>query len=426
MIPAGHTAFSHDDHRSPWVLIFVVTLGLGVSAVEVGFEPPFLAKILPIGGVYLALMVWFGDRMTPRSPALFRWGYFTLQMIVMCLVAYVFLQHRIFGVEWLLFMPLIAQSRILLSSFGSLVISVLSLAIIAVHIGFLAGWEDVPSAVFGISTAVVFVILFTDIAMRESSARLVSQRLSEELEAANRRLSEYAVQAEELAGARERTRMAREIHDSLGHSLTAVHMQIEAARTILDHDRDKAAQALEKAQGCIKEGLGEIRASVSSLRSDPLEGRSLPQALNDLTRVSTDSGLSAHLKIRGNERPLTAPVTLTLFRCAQEALTNARKHAQASAVQLMLDFGLHHTDGVRLTVTDDGVGCDPDTIDPSRDNESGAGFGLVGLRERVRQQNGELRLSSAQGEGLTLETHVPSPLPADLGPSHQTVPGGQE
>ena len=409
--PERPSAFDSDDTRSPWLLAFLVLVGLLVSAVESGPDPQLWSRAAPLGALYLALMVWIGDRLQRQDPWLSKVAYFAVQLSIMGGISYAFVQGRIFGTEWLLFMPLISQARLLLSSAGSFVVALSSLGLLTGHVAVLGGWKAVPEAIFGISTAVAFVILFTDIAMKESAARQFSQQLSRQLESANRRLSEYAVQAEELAGARERTRVAREIHDSIGHSLTAVHMQLEAARTVFDRDRDKARLALEKAQTCIKEGLTEIRASVSSLRSDPLEGRSLPQALHDLTQTSTDSGLTARLVLRGRQRPITGAVMLTLYRCGQEALTNARKHSRASRVDLELDFGETWGDGIKLRVADDGVGSEAAAL--AEDTEGAAGFGLLGLRERVRQQSGELHIHTAPGEGLRLDVHLPTPIPAD-------------
>lgn len=409
--PERASAFDTDDSRSPWLLAFLVLVGLLVSAFESGPDWQLWSRAAPLGILYLVLMVRVGDRLHRQDSWTARTAYFSLQLAIMIGISYFFVKSRVFGTEWLLFMPLISQARLLLSSPGSFVVALSSLGILTGHVAALGGWEQVPEAIFGISTAVAFVILFTDIAMKESAARQFSQQLSRQLESANRRLSEYAVQAEELAGARERTRVAREIHDSIGHSLTAVHMQLEAARTVFDHDREKARHALEKAQSCIKEGLTEIRASVSSLRSDPLEGRSLPQALNDLTQTSTDSGLTARLALRGRQRPITGPVMLTLYRCAQEALTNARKHSRASRVDLELDFGETWDDGIKLHIADNGVGCEPEAL--ADDTEDATGFGLLGLRERVRQQSGELRIQTAPDEGLTLDIHLPTPVPAD-------------
>ncbi len=403
--------------RSAWLVAFVVFVGLGVSALEAGPSWSFVIQGAGVGLVYLLLTLGLGDRLvsdrdqtvpdqtvpgTSRSidpsQTIAAWLYFALQLVVLAVMSTVFARHQTFGVIWLFFMPLVSHARMLLPLAGTLTVCAASLGLMAAHIRVLIGWQGVPTAIFGIATAVAFVLFFTDIAMRESDARAKSQRLGEKLEEANRRLGAYAVQAEELAAARERARMAREIHDSVGHSLTAVHMQIEAARTMLGRDEAKTRDALAKAQLCIQDGLAEIRRSVSALRADPLDGRGLHEALTDLADVSSDSGLPAQLRVSGRPRPLGADTSLVLFRCAQEGLTNARKHARAQTVSLDLDYG-DSDNSVRLRVHDDGIG----TQAPQ------GGFGLLGLGERARQLGGRLEFQSAPGEGFALELDIPTP-----------------
>jgi signal transduction histidine kinase len=103
------------------------------------------------------------------------------------------------------------------------------------------------------------------VAVREQRGRAEVQRLADELGVANRQLREYAGQVEELAAARERNRMAREIHDTLGHYLTAVNMQLEAARALLATDPEKAADGMSKALALTHEGLADVRRSVATL-----------------------------------------------------------------------------------------------------------------------------------------------------------------
>ncbi len=124
------------------------------------------------------------------------------------------------------------------------------------------------------------------------------ERARAELDTANRQLRDYAAQSEELATVRERNRIAREIHDGLGHYLTTIHMQIQAARSILATDQPRADQTLAKAQQLSQEALGDIRRSVAALRVTPLEHQMLPEALAELAasaqaRRSADHGRGA-------------------------------------------------------------------------------------------------------------------------------------
>lgn len=390
--------------------VFVVSMSLGVSLLEA--DPASWSLGLQGAGlalIYILLAIGPGERLDGAGP-MAKTAYFVLQLGVLALVSWVFVEHRLFGVVWLFHMPMVSQSRIFLPPAGTAIVCLAGLGVLSAHVWTIAGWDDVPGSLFGISTAFAFVLVFTDIATRESNARADSQRLGAELEAANNRLGEYAVQAEELATARERTRMAREIHDSVGHSLTAVHMQIEAARTMLDRDPEKTRAALDKAQRSIQEGLSEIRRSVSALRSDPLDGRDLHGALVDLAELSSSSGLPVRFRVTGRQRPISQAAALAVFRCAQEGLTNAKKHARARNVELELDYGENGEAGrdenhLRLRVADDGVG-----LDALGDDATESGFGLLGLRERVRQLDGDLEVVSKSGEGLTLRVEIPTSL----------------
>ncbi|MEM6794650.1 MAG: sensor histidine kinase [Acidobacteriota bacterium] len=390
--------------RGSVAVVFLVAAALAVSLYQVKADASFAATACLLGALYVGLCLGVGSHLSRESPGLHKASYFSLELILLGLIAALFYRHRAFGSSWLLYMPVVSHARILLKNLGTAAVTLAALGILAVHIAALGGWDGVPASLLAVSTAFVFVIVFTDIAVSEAQVRADSQRLSEELESANRRLGEYAVEAEELAMERERARMAREIHDSVGHSLTAVHMQIEAARTLLGRDEEKTRSALDKAQSSIQEGLSEIRRSVSSLRADPLEGRNLHGGLADLADVSEASGLPVDLRISGRQRPLSSEVTLAIFRCAQEGLTNARKHSKARRVRLELDYGsaddpARDEGHVRLSVLDDGQGTE----------RPEGGFGLLGLRERLRQLSGELSIRSSPGEGLELRATVPTP-----------------
>ncbi|MEM1180748.1 MAG: sensor histidine kinase [Acidobacteriota bacterium] len=383
---------------------FVVGMGLLVTLLDHGWDPSFALKAGILSALYALVSIFAGERLDLRGRGA-KVLYFTTQFGLLALLAWVFTQHRVFGTLWLYHMPLIAQARMLLRPAGTASVAISSLGLLMAHLATLTSWADVPSSLFALSTATAFVLVFTDFAMRESSARDEAQRLSGELEEANRRLSAYAVQAEELAAARERTRMAREIHDSVGHSLTALHMQLQAAQAMLDRDVEHTRDALEKARRCAQDGLNDIRHSVSALRADPLDGRNLHAALSDAADLSSSAGLPVRFTIRGAQRPLSPAVTLTLFRAAQEGLTNAKKHARARHVVLELDYGDTSRDGVTLVVEDDGVG----TASFSGETSDG-GFGLIGLGERAHQLQGELDLRSEPGDGARLTLTLPTPL----------------
>ncbi|MDG4823937.1 sensor histidine kinase [Asanoa sp. WMMD1127] len=233
----------------------------------------------------------------------------------------------------------------------------------------------------GLLAAAVFAAVLTKLLMREQSARA--------------QLREYATQVERLAAAQERNRVARDIHDGLGHALTVVQMQIKAARAVLASQPERADEVLAKAQDQAEEALREVRRSVGALR-EPRPAVPLPEALKALAAETSAAGVTTELSVTGTVRALGPETAESLFRAAQEGLTNVRKHAGASRVELTLDYS--RPAAVRLEVRDDGAGTA---------GEGGTGYGLLGVRERATHLGGRMSLESAPGQGATLLVEVP-------------------
>jgi len=268
------------------------------------------------------------------------------------------------------------------------------LLVLVVPLSIYSGWR--PAAVLGFFflVGIVFVVVITELAVNEQRAKREVERLVGELKEANDKLRQYADQVEELATVKERNRLAREIHDSLGHYLTVVIVQIEAAMAVFEKDREGSLVVLRKAQGLAQKGLADVRRSVAALRASPAEARSLIDSLNTLIEECRVSGLPTKFEFSGTPRSLSPAAELTLYRAAQEALTNVRKHSQARAATVTLNYS---TDSVWLKVHDDGIGTTALT----------KGFGLVGMYERVQNSGGEVRIATAANQGFTLEVGIP-------------------
>jgi signal transduction histidine kinase len=243
-------------------------------------------------------------------------------------------------------------------------------------------------------SAVFFVATFAHMRLNEQQARENAERLMAELEQANAQLATYATQAEELAITQERNRLAREIHDSLGHYLTTVNVQIEAAKVVMDSDPERALDAMNKAQELAQKGLARVRESVATLRESPVSNRPLHQAIAFLVKETQSTGIVTEFDVVGEPQALEHKVALALYRAAQEALTNVRKHARASRVDVLLDF---QPGKVSLEVKDNGVGA-PETT---------GGFGLLGIRERMQLLGGRLEISTGVAKGFCLTASVP-------------------
>jgi signal transduction histidine kinase len=253
-------------------------------------------------------------------------------------------------------------------------------------------WQDMLRQGTGLLISGVFVVLITRVAVNERRLRDQKVALAEELGEANAKLRAYALQVEELSTLRERNRLAREIHDGLGHHLTATHVQLQAAQAVLQHDPDKAAVALEKARSLTQDALLDVRRSVGALRTSD---RPLTEALNALTHEATAAGVPTEFTVTGTPRRLEPPIESSLFRVAQEGLTNVRKHARATHSAMKLRY---EPATVELIVEDGGIGA----------MDASGGYGLLGIRERVAQLGGEVSITTSPQQGFILSARVPA------------------
>ncbi|MBV9133303.1 MAG: GAF domain-containing sensor histidine kinase [Chloroflexi bacterium] len=210
-----------------------------------------------------------------------------------------------------------------------------------------------------------------------------------------------AEDATRLARAEERTRLAREIHDTLAQGLTAIALNIEGAMHRMDKHPDQARERLTRALAMARENLEDARRSVLDLRGGTgLDGKPLAEALNGLARAFTsDTGVPATVKA-GNMGSLPLRTEMELYRIAQEALTNVRKHAHAHSVEISLR---RRGAALTLSVRDDGRGF----VRATRTSTTDGGQGLIGMRERARLLGGQLRISSAPERGTAVIARIP-------------------
>jgi len=199
----------------------------------------------------------------------------------------------------------------------------------------------------------------------------------------------------------ERNRIARELHDTLAQGLTSVSMQLEAVSAKIDGGPSAAREHLNQARLLVRSSLAEARRSVRDLRSELLDGSDLADALSGVARqLTSGADVRAEVCVTGTPRRLPEPIEKTLLRVGQEALTNAVRHAAAGSVRVRLDYDEAH---VRLEVRDDGGGFQPESVGRA----SGDRFGLRGMRERVEQAGGTLRIQSSAGAGTEVTATLP-------------------
>ena len=222
-----------------------------------------------------------------------------------------------------------------------------------------------------------------------TALRAEHQQLTE----ANRQLARRAATADQLAESRERNRLARELHDTLAHSLTGLSVQLKALETLLAHDPAAAGAQLRDAQTTVKVGLQEARRAIQALRASPVDDLGLSEALRQLcARHAERTGLACDCQVAdaGALDPLTEQ---SLYRVAEAALANVEQHS--GATHASLSFAPMGDDRVRLVVSDDGVGFDPALAPDDR-------YGLKGIRERAQLLGATLRIDARPGKGTVI------------------------
>ena len=360
---------------------------LGITGLRVPTKPQLLKRLYISSGFILS---WLAVLLTPRGASVFP----ALLLIVTIRACLLFSwRGRILaaGVAYISYLSFQVMSWVKISLFG-------------IPIGrplppFLRRLppEEISRILFGLAfnsallfaLVLAFVILLvgTTLAEHESRAKLV---------VAHRRLRNYALKIENQATLQERNRIAREIHDSVGHYLTAQSIQLENTALFLSEDRTKAANHLAKARHLGREALANIRNSVATLRKEPLQQRSLQTILEELTAEferNTNIAIALKTNLASN---YSLEVNTALYRIAQEALTNIAKHSLATKVELILQ---EMADKIYLTIKDNGRGFDP--------SNNTTGFGLQGMEERTKALDGNFNIFSKNGRGCMVKVEIP-------------------
>ena len=274
---------------------------------------------------------------------------------------------------------------------------------------------DILLAVAGQALTLFSITSFVMLFQRLTGERFERNRLLEqlaqrnsELEEAQRQLAQSVVQRQELAVLRERTRLAREMHDTIGHALVLISVKLEAAQRLRERDPERCDRELESTRQVARETMTALRASIANLRSPALEREQISQALSRSTgEFARRTGLHISYTPQANIDLLPAAIVETLWKVSQEALTNIEKHAYASHVQMHIS---QQDEKLLLHIHDDGIGLSPALYrkDGSLDDSSLNGhYGLRGMLERIEATGGHLTLHSGKEQGTTLEIELP-------------------
>jgi signal transduction histidine kinase len=368
----------------------VLTCHVGYFHTQTYYTSEYMVPVVfVLGAIYAALGVLAVSHIDGRGRAAHAW-YYGLQIAIVTAIV-VLSPSR--GFNGILVLPILSQAIFDLRVRNAVLVGIylfgLNIAMWAVPYG----WDGALRAFVSYIAAFAFTIVFTIMTKQAVVARKREGKLREEVEQANQLLREHALQTEDLATTRERNRVAREIHDGVGHYLTVVKTQLDAAVALLPEQPERAREAVTTAAKLTGDALDDVRRSVGALRTDA-KRPPLPDALRALMQ---ESRLPVTVRIEGAVRSLPSAIEHALYRAAQEGLTNIRKHATATAAEIALDFRAE--DRVSLAVLDNGRGIN---------GGAGSGFGLLGIRERIEVLGGRVESGNRSTGGFSLKIEVPA------------------
>lgn len=237
------------------------------------------------------------------------------------------------------------------------------------------------------------VVTLTDITPYKRLTEELEEK-NQELTEVNRQLKEYTLAVSELAAIKERNRMARDIHDTLGHTLTLLTKIQETALVDCGMDDIKVRTALEKANGITRDGLRELRLAIHKMMPDMRESETLHECLGQLAASFQGSGVRIEVMFDGDGECQSPAYTEVVYRICQEAVTNSLKHGQADEIHIMVRL---LDEGISLFVIDNGCGC----------KEIQKGYGLAGMEERVKKLDGRIVFGSDGEHGFNIHVEIP-------------------
>jgi signal transduction histidine kinase len=358
---------------------------------------------------YCALLVWLIQFDPPRWQSTLCISALTFITIGSGMVSIIGIQF-----DWLIYLVTISIYFQSFSIRTSTILTILLYLAMGINLSFINNWQwyyvvSWSSPMLTLLPAFVFVAAFSLTvrvlgAQRDRAEQLLGQLVTSntELEQAHKQLQEYANEVEELTITRERTRLAREIHDTLGHYLSILTIQLETISKLQERDPARTNLEIAEARRVAAQSMQEVRNAVAALRPTSIATLTLSEAIAQLGREfehsTTETQLTLDLE---TQLPTLSPdLQLALYRAVQETLTNVRKHAHASKVLARLRY---EDDALELVVLDNGQNTTTDS--PT------SGFGLIGLRERIELLGGHITYGPTESAGFRVTIHVPIPVP---------------
>ncbi|MEO0984372.1 MAG: sensor histidine kinase [Cyanobacteria bacterium J06639_14] len=400
-------AIRPDNHPFPFLLYMEWAL-LGLAVVS-ELTPALLPRTNAAPIAATACILGFGalGLWLPRGPLVLRIAHVLGQFSLILLASRAgFLGLRLFP---LLYIFWVIRSCLLFGKRGRLLVSGTAFALFfgMIHLRLRSLDTQLPAPIMQrvapyligirLNLLILFAILLVFVLLLVN-ALLSERERREELRQANEKLRDSAAQIERLAMAQERSRIAREIHDALGHSLTALNIQLEGAMRLWQGNPEKSRQLLTQAKQMGSTALQDVRQAVATLRETPLQGQDLEAAIATLSQHFYQmSGITP--QVIYNCPPLPPHRQVTIYRILQEALTNICKYANASSVNIMIQPSFEPRTQIHITVQDDGQGFDP--------THNTTGFGITSMQERAQAEGGQFQLTSKPGAGCRIQVWLP-------------------
>lgn len=390
----------------PTIGVYLIYAAVVVRAAVVLSNEPEFPIVIGLLAIYGALL--FGKTWSPRRKSLRDQQSLALQLAYLCFQALLVIRILVVSTYEdfiaLLFIPLSLDA---VSFFGKrlgyISIAILSLAMIVTLL-----FSDVGQ-LFGLAMGVLYsgvCFLFGGYAHqvhKAEAARIQNQRTFDELQKAHRQLQGYADQRASLAIEQERSRLARELHDSVTQTVFSMNLAAQSAQLLLHQDPTRAAGQLVRLEELAASALREIQSLVSQLRPGSTIEDGLPAALRRLAEQMAQNGLQVSLQLHG-EKTLSAAVATGLYSIAQEALVNVSKHSGSCEAIVRLKVA---TDRSSLEIEDHGRGFNLEAAMDRRGH-----LGLAGMSERAREIGWTLSIRSRPGQGALLRvTEEPLGVP---------------
>ena len=376
-----------------WFLILVLVL-LYAGSIYVSPELRQPARFLPyttLFFIHIALH-WYMPYLVQQKHKLA--GYLVVQIF---LISLLILISRETGLVIGLYTTLAGETIGILEDWRRSLLAIVGyLALMGLTYGLLWGWGSAPDWLGTALIAMLFVLIYVLLFLRQLNARAQSQELLAELQEAHAQLAEYAGQVETLTLEAERQRMARELHDTLAQGLAGLVLQLEALEASLERDNtDQALQIAGQAKERARMTLAGARRAIDDLRAaDTVTTESVSR---EVDRFQNATGIPCTL-VMPPELNLSERDGEHLLRCVSEGLANVTRHAQAMHVWVTIE---EEDKSLLVQIRDNGQGFDAGGDIPA------GHYGLLGLRERARLANGCLTIESEAGKGTTLSMTLP-------------------